>query len=170
LSRESKAAASQALFARGLFDLGRSYWLAADFAAAGQAAGRAPGKTETKLIATLAKPLAAGPSNAADMMLRGPHLPKGVADVKDLDRLARADPTAAPFASYDAARLLEIAPPVTADASYWQDVAKRYSSAKKLWDSAKSVPEAERAARAKLAEAGARAAEDTARAIQAPAN
>ncbi len=166
LSRETKNVPSENLFARGLFDLGRSYWLAADFTAATAAATRAPKNTESLLIAALAKPLAAGPKNAAEMMLRGPHLPKGVADVKELDRLARSAPAAAPFASYDAARLLEIAPPSTADATYWQDVAKRFSSAEKLWASASGVPEAERSERRELARAGARAAEETARAIE----
>lgn len=141
--------ASAGLFARGLFELGRRYWLAKAFQETTTVAKK------DKLLAALGQVLSKGPDNAAAMMLRGPTLPK--LDVAPLDKLA-----AQPFATYDAARILEVAHPANAGADFWRDVAKRYERAAKQLEAAK-LPQA------KDATAAAKAATDTANALSSEA-
>jgi hypothetical protein len=123
LSPESKQ-----LFGRGLFALGQRYWRAGDFASA-QKLFEATKHADSKLFAALARPLAGGPKDAAQMMLQGPLLPKGVADVAALDALGREKSATGGMALFDAARLLEIATPKDADAAYWRGIADRYQKA-----------------------------------------
>jgi hypothetical protein len=117
------------LYARGLFELGRTYWRAADFARA-RGIAAAPGKPvpEAKLVSALSATLERGPKDAAAMMLQGPA-PEGVGDVSELDALTRAQGPFAGTAAYDAALILELVPPRSSDAKYFRDIASRYDRA-----------------------------------------
>ncbi|MCC6668326.1 MAG: hypothetical protein IT375_31570 [Polyangiaceae bacterium] len=151
---------SRRLLSRALFALGQRYWRATDFAAAAAvlATARPAGglKDESDLISALTKALESGPKDAAEMMLRGPHLPKGVGDVSRLDELGKGKGPGAGLALFDAARLLEIARPAGADAAYFSAIAQRYTqAAAALTDAAKKADAADRA----------KAARDTAAAL-----
>ncbi len=154
------AAETRRLLGRALFALGQRYWRAADFSAAASAlaGGKLGGalKDEAELVAALSAALQSGPKDAAEMMLRGPHLPKGVGDVAKLDELAKGKGNRAGLAAFDAARLLEIARPAGADAAYFKAVADRYGkAAAELADAAKKRDAKDRQ----------KAAEDTAKAV-----
>ena len=151
---------SRRLFARALFALGQRYWRAADFTAAEatlaglKLAGTA--KEEAELVGALCATLKTGPKDAAEMMLRGAQLPKGVGDVARLDELGKGKGNRAGLALFDAARLLEIARPAGADAAYFKAIAERYRrAAAELTDATRKSEALERA----------KAAEDTAAAV-----
>jgi hypothetical protein len=154
------SAESRRLLARALFSLGQRYWRAADFAAAANAlaTGKLTGplRTEADLVSALAGTLQTGPKDAAEMMLKGPHLPRGVGDVAKLDELGKGQGDRAGMALFDAARLLEIARPAGADAAYWKAVAERYKKSAALLSGATKKREAEDRSKA---------AEDTAAAV-----
>lgn len=150
----SQAKAPNALYARAMLDLGRRYWRAKDFA---EAARVAPKTGDGPLIAAVARALETGPVNAVQMMLKGPHLPKGFGNVAALDALAKGSGTRAGQAAFAAALILEIARPPDADANYFRAVAERYRRAEALLDGETKS----RAAKA------AEAAEATAKAIEA---
>lgn len=118
------------LYARHLFEMGRTYWRAEDFARAGQVAAGLSG-AEPELLVALADVLKHGPKDAAAMMLQGPHLPAELTQVAPLDGLGKRSPSLAGFAAFAAGVLLETAPPANAPRKYWQDVAARYASAEK---------------------------------------
>ncbi len=147
---------ARALYARLLVELGRRYWRSGDFVRAADAIGTEGNATELgQLMSALAVALKGGPKNAADMMLRGISS-QSVANVGDLDALAgKARAPMAGFAAFDAAYLLQIAPPADADKKYWQQIAKRYRQAAKLLSDA--AQKAEATQRAKAAEATANA-------------
>ncbi len=146
---------ARALYARLLFDLARTYWRAEDFKAAAKASASLKGPA-VELIAALSQVLQNGPKDAADMMVRGPLLPKGLTKVGPLDQLQKRSPSLSGFAAFDAAVLLETAPPPDAKAAYWKDIAARYAVA------AKKLPPDLR----KRAAERRKAAEETARAVK----
>jgi hypothetical protein len=153
------------LYARAVFSLGQRYWRSADFARSAQIAelGAAPNGPDTdgvRLLVALARALRDGPADAAQMMARGPLLPRGVGDVTALDALANSGSTAAPWAGYDAAFLLEMVPPTEPNPAFWDDLATRFRKA----GAGLSDP-AHRAAAAEHAQA----ASDTAKALRAQA-
>lgn len=154
------AGESRRLLGRALFALGQRYWRASDFAAAVNALATAKlggaQKEDAELVAALAGALQNGPRDAAEMMLKGPHLPKGVGDVAKLDELGKGKGNRAGMALFDAARLLEIARPAGADAAYFKAVAERYK---------KAAAELSDPAKKRDAEDRAKAAEDTAKAV-----
>jgi hypothetical protein len=117
------------LYARGLFELGRTYWRADDFARARSIAA-APGKpiAEARLLSALGAALERGPKDAAAMMLQG-AAPQGVGDVSELDALTRTQGPFAGTAAYDAAFILELVPPRSPDAKHFEDIAARYDRA-----------------------------------------
>jgi hypothetical protein len=117
-------------YALQLFELARLYWRAEDFASAAKVAGALKGP-RVEVIAALAKILQHGPRDAATMMLQGPRLPEGVTRVAPLDELAKQHPSLSGFAAYNAALLLETAPPPSAPAAYFRDLAARYAVAEK---------------------------------------
>jgi hypothetical protein len=150
------------LYARALVDLGRRYWRSEDFERAARVLERDPkaaGKPNDKawLVRGLANALRGGPRDAAEMMLRGPFLPAGVGNVAELDALAKAAGPVNGMAAYDAAYILQLAPPRDADAGFWKDVAARFRRAAQLLADAR--------AKAAAAER-AKAADDTARALR----
>lgn len=159
-AEKAPSAESRRLLARALFSLGQRYWRAADFTAAEAAfaASKPTGaaKNEAELLLALTTALAGGPKDAAAMMSRGPELPKGVGDVAKLDALGKGKGERAGMALFDAARLLEIARPVGADAAYFKGIAERYQrAAAELADAATKKDALDRA----------KAAEETASAI-----
>lgn len=117
------------LYARGLFELGRTYWRAADFTRA-RAVAAAPGRpvAAARLVSALSAALEQGPKDAAAMMLQGAS-PEGIGDVRELDALTRAQGPLAGTAAYDAALILELVPPRSSDAKYFKDIAARYDRA-----------------------------------------
>jgi hypothetical protein len=149
---------SRLLFGRALFALGQRYWRADDFAAA-QKSFDGIQHPEARLFAALAQPLASGPKDAAQMMLTGPLLPRGVADVAALDAVGREKSVIGGMALFAAAHLLEIATPRDAGAAYWRNIADRYQKAsERLRDVKQKV----------RAQTHAKSATDTANAIAAP--
>jgi hypothetical protein len=161
---KSLAPEARQLFARALVALGEHYWRSGDFAAADKVAAGAKltgaAGDEAALVSGIARALAGGPADAAEMMLKGPRLPKGVGDVAALDALGKGRRPVAGMALFDAARLLEIARPENAAPEYWKGVADRYQRAEKL------LPDP---AAKKDAAARAQSARDTARAVPSPA-
>jgi hypothetical protein len=120
------------LYARGLFELGRTYWRAADFGRA-----RAMAKVqdsedpESKLLVALGLALEQGPKDAAAMMLRGPW-PEGVGATKMLDTLGKSRNRVAGMAVFDAAFIRELVPPEQKKPDFFTDLAVRYTRAASL--------------------------------------
>jgi hypothetical protein len=157
LDRSELAPEARLLWARGLFELGRTYWRAADFGRARAAAlGRGEPGSDAKLLRALGLALEQGPKDAAQMMLRGP-LPQGVGNVSELDALGRARGEAAGMAAYDAAYIRELVPPTQKDPAFFRDLATRYQRALGLL----KAP-----AQQKLARDRAEAAASTAKAVR----
>jgi hypothetical protein len=149
------SAASAKLYARALVELGQRYFRSRDFAKARRIAPE--DDPEARLMGALASALEGGPKDAAEMMLKGPFLPAGVGNVRELDKLAQSGGTLAGMAAFDAAYLLALVAPHGADASYFRDVAERFKTSMRLL----REPE-----HRKLAKEGAQAAEQTARALE----
>lgn len=155
LDKQPADAAVQHIYALQLFELARIYWRAEDFARAAKVASALKGP-RAELIAALSTILQNGPQDAAAMMLQGPLPPKGITLVAPLDEVVKSSPSLAGYAAYDAALLLETAPPPTASAAYFRDIAARYALAEK-----KLPPELR-----PLAKARRETAEATARAVK----
>jgi hypothetical protein len=144
------------LHARAIFELGRTYWRASDFAKSRELALRyKQAGAELPLLAAIGEVLAKGPRNAAEMIIGGPHLPSGIGQVAALEQAGKDNRSLEGFAAFDAALLLELARPQNADSKYFEDIAKRYGAAEK-----RLPPEH----RARAAERR-RAAEQTAKAV-----
>lgn len=132
LDRGQAPPETERLYVRALFELGRSYWRAADFARAKEIALRHKTRgPDMPLVAALGEVLAQGPKNAAQMIVGGPHLPSGVGQVVTLDKVGKENRSLEGHAAFDAALLLELARPAGADAKYFEDVASRCAIAKK---------------------------------------
>ena len=149
-SDKALSADSRRLLARALFALGQRYWRASDFAAATAALGAVKPagatKDEVELVAALASILQSGPKDATEMMAKGPQLPKGVGDVAKLDEIGKGKGERAGIALFNAARLLEIARPLNADAAYFESIAERYTkAAAELGDATKKREATDRA-------------------------
>lgn len=117
------------LLAQGLIRLGQRYWTADDFAAADRVLERTSKDTpspDAQLLRAVAVALRHGPRDAVEMMLRGPQ--SFPADVGRLDEVVKARGPWAGAAAFDAAYLLELAPPA-GDPAFWRNVSQRYSSA-----------------------------------------
>jgi hypothetical protein len=156
LDRVKLAPEVERLYARGLFELGRTYWRAADFTRAAEIAARhTRGSADMPLVAALGEILGRGPRHAAEMILSGPHLPSALGQIGPLDRLGKEGRSLEGYAAFDAALLLELARPAAANAAYFEDIAKRYTLAQKR------LPPEHRARAAERA----RAALDTAKAL-----
>jgi hypothetical protein len=147
---------TERLYARALFELGRTYWRAVDFSRARELAARQQRvAADMPLVAALSEILGRGPKNAAEMILSGPHLPSALAEVTPLDNVGKDSRSLAGYAAFDAALLQELARPAGANAAYFEEIARRYAQA------AKQLPPEHRARAADRA----RAARDTAKAV-----
>ena len=149
--------ASKALWARGRLDLGLMYFRAEDFARSARLSATLKPSPEQALEHALASTLQNGPRDASELLLRGPQLPIGTAQVAELDRLAALPNSVAPLAAFDAAYLLSLVPPQN-NAKFWGDLAKRFDAA------ARTLREP---ARKKLAHELSTAAKDTEKALKA---
>jgi hypothetical protein len=132
LDRGQAPAEAERLYARALFELGRNYWRASDFARAKSIAERhATRGPDMPLVAAISERLAQGPKGAAEMIVGGPHLPAAVGQVAALDKVGKDNRSLEGYAAFDAAFLMELARPPSADAKYFEDVAARYAIAEK---------------------------------------
>lgn len=125
-------AASKLLFARARLRLAQLYWRAVDVdqaAALAKAALDTEPSDEARLTLAIAIALRDGPENASGLMLRAPLVSLGIGNVRALDALAASGSELGPLAAFDAALVKQVAPPAEASASYWTDVAKRWSDA-----------------------------------------
>ncbi len=149
---------SKLLLARVLFDRGRVYFRAQDFLNSARLSASDEPSPEQALLHALATSLAGGPSDAAELLLRGPYLPKEAVQVAELDRLASQKTAVAGYAAFDAAFLIGLVPSRDAP-KFWDDLAKRYDAASRaLRDPLQK----------KNAHEAASAAKDTAKALRAP--
>ncbi|MEB2311154.1 MAG: hypothetical protein OZ921_08655 [Sorangiineae bacterium] len=155
LESTALSAGSRMLYSRALVRLGELYWRSGDFVkAAAIAGGSAPddaGRAEVELIQAVASALEGGPRDAAQMMLEGPLLPRGVGNVARLDALARGEGRLAGMAAWNAALILGLNPPGASDPGFFRGLAGRYRSAAARLDDARTRAEA--LARAKSADA-----------------
>lgn len=148
---------SKALLLRATFERGRVYFRAEDFASSATMSAVEKPTPEQALFHALALALQNGPRDATDLLLRGPQLPTGTAQVAELDRLGSQKGPLAPLAAFDAAYLLGLVPPQN-DPKFWEALAKRFDIAsRKLSDAIQ---------RKNARDLGA-AAKDTAKAVRA---
>jgi hypothetical protein len=148
----------QAYLSRLLLERGRRYFRAQDFARSAELSAVAKPSPEQSLYHALASTLQNGPRDASDVLLGGPVLPVGTAQVAELDRLAaeKANPSA-PLAAFDSAYLRSLVPPQN-NAKFWDDLGKRFDAAEQR------LREPEQKRRAHEASA---AAKDTSKAVRA---
>ena len=121
--------AARTLYARALVDSGRRYFRAADFRQARVVIGTPSGEL-ARLLAAIAQALETGPSDATELMLKGP-LVRGTGDVSALDAEAARHGKYAGFAAFDAALVLALAPKQD-DPAFWDELGRRFDRADKL--------------------------------------
>jgi hypothetical protein len=149
--------AGKALLVRAWFDRGRVYFRAEDFASSAKLSAVDKPTAEQALYHALASALQNGPRDGSDLLLRGPQLPTGTAQVAELDHVAAQKSPFAGLAAFDAAYLLGLVPPQN-DPKFWDTLATRFETA------ARKLPDPTQKKNAH--EAGA-AAKDTAKALRA---
>lgn len=148
---------SKALLVRARFDRGRVYFRAQDFENSAKLSAVEKPTPEQALYHALSVALQNGPRDGSDLLLRGPQLPTGAAQVAELDHLVLQKSPLSALAAFDAAYLLGLAPPQN-DPKFWDMLGKRFDSASRLL----TDPIQKKNAR----EAGS-AAKDTAKALRA---
>lgn len=156
-------AETRAIWARALFELGRTYWSAEDFRAAHRAAQDPAGASSSgndggalRLVSALSSVLEGGPADAAQMMLRGPFIPSDVGNTSAVDRIASEQAGISGLAGFDSAYLRSLVPPVEPNPDFWRHLADDYRRAARIL--------VEPAARTEANER-AKAADDTAKAL-----
>lgn len=124
--------ALRALYARGLFELGRTYWQSAAFARVEEVLGKQadPG-LGGDLLSALARSLRAGPRDVAELMLQGPLLPASLAEVSALDAVSRSASIHAGMAAYDAGYLMSLVPQTEPSRVYLEGIVERFKRAEK---------------------------------------
>jgi hypothetical protein len=129
LERAVLSPAMQQLYARSLFERGRTYWRAVDFAAAAKIGTNHASVSEViTLISALSHALENGPKDAAAMMLGSTQL--GVlGSLSELDSLAKGKGLNAALATYDGALVRELGSSGNANVDLYQDLASRYARA-----------------------------------------
>ncbi len=145
-------------YARGRFEMGRTYWRRADFVEAAYAAKEAGADPHARLVLALSLALAKGPNGAKEMMAAPSPSALGLDHVEALDAVvAEGGPTAG-MAAFDAAHLRSLSVPEgEAAAAYLREVAARFKKSAPLLAEANDKKLAEQ--RADDAEAAAFAAE-----------
>jgi hypothetical protein len=132
LDRQGPPPELRLLYARGLFELGRTYWCAAEFGRArALAAAHGTDEPESRLLLALGLALEQGPRDAAAMMLRGPW-PEGIGNTTLLETLGNSRNSAAGMAVFDAALIRELVPPEGKNPGFFSDLAVRYTKAASL--------------------------------------
>jgi hypothetical protein len=125
----AKADAVRLLYARALIESGRCYFRASDFKKARALLGAAGGEG-ARFLAALARPLEKGPEGAGELLVKGPF-PPSTDDVSELDAEVQRKGRNAGRAAFDAAYLLQLAPPAD-DPAFWEGIAARFGEAGKL--------------------------------------
>ena len=133
------APATRLLYARALVDGGRHFFRSADFKAARALLGAQKTDDAGNLLAALSQALENGPTDATELLLKGPFV-RGTGDVRGLDAEAKRHGRYAGYAAFDAAAVLELAP-TPEDPKFWDDLATRFAKAEKLLAAA-SLPNA----------------------------
>jgi hypothetical protein len=118
------------LQARSALESGQKYFRARDFQRAKALLDQEKLDDAGRLGLALAQALAAGPEDAAVLMLKGPFM-TGTVDVSALDAETKKKGRYAGRAAFDAAYLVGLAPKPD-DPAFWDGVAQRFSEAEKL--------------------------------------
>ncbi len=149
LERSVLSAENQQVYARALFERGRTYWRNADFAAVVTlTTNREPATDSGRLVAALAHALEKSPNDAAAMILGSTQLME-LGNLEPLERLAQGKSSVAPLADYDAAVIKELGSAGDSNAAFFRDLAARYArAARRLKDPAQKNLARERAAAA----------------------
>ena len=149
LDRSVLSAESRQLYARTLFESGRTFWRTPEFSLASRmATTREPIAEENKLIAALSRSLEKGPADAAAMMLGSTKLDE-LGDSAQLEALAKSKGSLAALAMYDAAIIKELGSAGNSNSEFFRDLAARYErAAGALKDPAQKKQAHERAAAA----------------------
>ncbi len=112
---------------------GQRYWQSEAFESAARVASRVPTGdplyAEAELVRAIARALHGGPSDAAQMMARGPFLPQSVGDVSALDSLSESKTATSPLATFNAALILALVPQSSSAPEFWANVAARFDRA-----------------------------------------
>ncbi|HEY3496281.1 MAG TPA: hypothetical protein VGK73_16390, partial [Polyangiaceae bacterium] len=156
-----KAEPVRLLCARAFVESGRTYFRSGDFKKARALLG-AGGGEEARFLAAVAKPLEKGPQDSAELLYKGPF-PPSTDDVSELDAIAERGGRYAGAAAFDAAYLLQLAPPAD-DPAFWDKLAVRFAGAAQLLKRAGTAKEA--ADRVDGANEYARAARETAASLR----
>ena len=129
LDRSVLSAAGRQLYARALFESGRTFWRASELTLAAQMANtREPVAEENKLVGALSHALEKGPKDAAAMMLGTSQLNE-LGDSSQLEALAKGKGSLAALAMYDAAVIKGLGSAGISNADFFRDLATRYERA-----------------------------------------
>jgi hypothetical protein len=130
LSKAELPSAARLLYARARLELAQNYWRAVDVdEAAALLSAERKRSGEGDLLLAIALALRGGPPNAAAMMVQAPLSDLGIGQLVALDSIIAGSGPLVAMAAFDAALVKQLAAPATADAAYWQDVAKRFRGA-----------------------------------------
>ena len=129
LERSVLSVESRQLYARALFERGRTYWRTSDFIVArAMATTRQPMTEENSLIAALSQSLEQGPKDAAAMMLGSTQL-NTLGELTALESLSKGKSPIAALAAYDAAAIRQLGSSADSSADFFLDLAARYQHA-----------------------------------------
>jgi hypothetical protein len=129
---QKAAAPLRLVHARGHMRLGIAFWRATEFDLVLSLLRDQVAEPEARLFVALALALRGGPVDAVDMMRAKTPGELGIANVEALDALAKEKGPFAGLAAFNAARLLELAPPVNANKAYFDGIAERYTKSAEL--------------------------------------
>jgi hypothetical protein len=137
---------------------GALYFSGAAYEHAAALLGPAPATDAARLVHGIGKALERAPKHGTDLLLAAPKPLAPLGDLDALEALAKSKGTYQGEATFDAAYIRSLAPPVN-DAKFWTDLATRFSAAARLLK-----PSPSRAMATELADS----ARQTSRAIQPP--
>lgn len=118
--------------ARGHMRLGITFWRAVEFDTVLSLLRDQTAEPEARFLVALALALRNGPMDGSDMMRSKAPSELGISHVDALDALAKEKGPFAGLAAFNAARLLELAPPENAPKRYFSEIADRYGAAAEL--------------------------------------
>ncbi len=147
-------------YARARLEFGRTHLRAVDFDQAAALLAGIPDTEKTdedKLLLALAEALRNGPEDAAVMVRNAPVPMLGMGNVKALDAFSAATTQSSlgGMAAFDAALVLQVTAPISSDAVYFRDVARRYRESASRLSDANHKKSAEDRAKSAEATAGA---------------
>jgi hypothetical protein len=118
--------------ARGHVQVGLRYWRAVEFDSAITLLKNQVAEAEPRFFVALALALRNGPMDAVDMMRAKTPSELGIGNVEALDLVANEHGPYAGLAAFDAARLLELSPPLGAGRAHFEALANRFTKASEL--------------------------------------